>query len=451
MASELQRAQNRLYELMDQYRKAPDDETRQGIENQIARLKAQINELLERQAKTLKSVRDEYINPEALMKMASQENMMASLDRLQTMMAEGKIDQAMQELERLQSQIDQLSQAIDKSRFGFGSKRYQKLAKAMQRIQGGLGRIVKEQQQLLKQTKVMRKKTIEQMAHFSKSRSRQVLDGLLKRLAGLTQRISTLKKSALAPRVGQDRDRVLERARDLGKALQAADLFSSREMSAALTKASSRLKQAFESLALWGAGQKPSVTQVRLAHKEALGIEKALARLLPGGKQLLSQKEQAKARDLGRQQKRLGQRLGRLSHDMQKQNEEAPLFGLGEFEEIDGAGRSMQKASADLNRLEPESAFHEQQSALAQLEKMQQAMQKNAGSGSGMPLPLGHAGRVGEGFAQGLSGGEKVKIPGADDYQPPASFRKELLDGMKDPVPDDFQFAVRRYYEELVK
>lgn len=45
----------------------------------------------------------------------------------------------------------------------------------------------------------------------------------------------------------------------------------------------------------------------------------------------------------------------------------------------------------------------------------------------------------------------KVEIPGPDDYEPPEAFRKALLEGMKDPVPEGYRQQVRRYYEELVK
>ena len=44
-----------------------------------------------------------------------------------------------------------------------------------------------------------------------------------------------------------------------------------------------------------------------------------------------------------------------------------------------------------------------------------------------------------------------MEIPGPDEYEPPEAFRKALLEGMKDPVPEAYRQQVRRYYEELVK
>ena len=46
---------------------------------------------------------------------------------------------------------------------------------------------------------------------------------------------------------------------------------------------------------------------------------------------------------------------------------------------------------------------------------------------------------------------KKVEIPGADDHESPAEFRKDLLDAMKDKAPEPFQEQVKRYYESLVE
>jgi hypothetical protein len=62
---------------------------------------------------------------------------------------------------------------------------------------------------------------------------------------------------------------------------------------------------------------------------------------------------------------------------------------------------------------------------------------------------------MGRGTDQGGPGRDinrnDVEIPGPEEYQPPEAFRKALLEGMKDAVPEDFEQLVKRYYEELVK
>ena len=69
-----------------------------------------------------------------------------------------------------------------------------------------------------------------------------------------------------------------------------------------------------------------------------------------------------------------------------------------------------------------------------------------------MPLPMGMGmGGMDMGGPGGSPSLRKVEIPGPDEYEPPEEFRKALLEGMKDPVPEVYRQQVRRYYEELVK
>jgi hypothetical protein len=46
---------------------------------------------------------------------------------------------------------------------------------------------------------------------------------------------------------------------------------------------------------------------------------------------------------------------------------------------------------------------------------------------------------------------EKVVVPGADDYQVPAEFRRDILDTMRQASPPAFDDQVKRYYREIVK
>ena len=43
---------------------------------------------------------------------------------------------------------------------------------------------------------------------------------------------------------------------------------------------------------------------------------------------------------------------------------------------------------------------------------------------------------------------EKFKLPGKDDYKP-EKFRKEVLESLKEGVPDRFKEQVERYFREL--
>ena len=117
---------------------------------------------------------------------------------------------------------------------------------------------------------------------------------------------------------------------------------------------------------------------------------------------------------------------------------------------------AMRRAGQELGQRDPRRAHPHQQSAMSELEQIQQSLEKSCkkgGQGGGMPLPMGSSGRGG-GYDWGNQGKpslEEVEIPGADAHQSPEEFRQDLLEGMKDPVPQDYQPQVRRYYEELIR
>ena len=46
---------------------------------------------------------------------------------------------------------------------------------------------------------------------------------------------------------------------------------------------------------------------------------------------------------------------------------------------------------------------------------------------------------------------EDVELPGADTKAGGPSFREELLDAAKQDAPQNYEEAVRKYYQELIK
>ena len=44
-----------------------------------------------------------------------------------------------------------------------------------------------------------------------------------------------------------------------------------------------------------------------------------------------------------------------------------------------------------------------------------------------------------------------VSIPTPEQYEVPKEFREDILDAMRGTMPDDYQDAIKRYYETLVR
>ncbi len=458
IAEDLNRAQRRLAELMERYRKAPDAETRREIEAQIARLKQQIAELMKRQREVLKAVRDEYFNPEALRKMMDQRDVMSALDKIQALMMEGKVDEAMKELERLQQQLDQLRQAIDRSKQDFGSQRYREMAEAMARLQAELNQITEQQQRVMDQTQEYRQRVEKRLAKSAGPDLEKVLERLRGRLDALRAKLDRVGPEGLDRFAAAERDQASEQARGLDQLLKATDLARSLEESGKLVGSTERLVASLDAIGDRAAEVKRNHEAASGAAADALHIYRELTRLLPSGRELLRGAEGQQVRALEKRQRELGQRLSQLRSKMAELNAKAPLFGPPVLQGMQRAGGSMRQASGRLGRLDPRAAWPHQRDAMGELEQIGEQMRKackNCKGGGGMPLPMGHGGRGRGGEDFGGMGGdpsrEPVEIPGEDQYEGPEAYRKALLDGMKDPVPEDYLQQVRRYYEELVR
>ncbi len=465
LAGELGAAEAHLRELMGAYQQAPSDEARRRIEAEIARLRARMQELLARQGEVLKELRDEYLNPEALQKLAAQQDALGALDRLQALLHEGRIEEAMAELERLRGQIGALQSAIAQAQQGFGDARYAELAQAAAGLVAELQQLAEAERALEEETAGLKAESLAKLAELQRR-------GLAERLRALAARAGRLREHLDAiPAEDVDSfhqpllERLQEDARALERALEEGELARAREASRAERMGTEGLRESLVAGAeMEEAMEGPRVERLRAARRraeaaaeEARAIHAELARLMPPPEKLLGPGSRARLRQLEARQRELGVKLRALRADMERLNQKAPLFGADMLEGAERGGGEMRQAADELGVLDPRAAHPHQQAARQQLERMQQAMQQAAqscpGGGGGMPLPMGSA-ALPRGPDEGRGGRpdlERVVIPGAEEFRPPEAFREELLRGMKDPVPEDYQPLVRRYYEELVR
>ena len=457
IAKQLDATQRKLAQLMERYKREPKKEIRKQIEAQIAKLKEQMARLLARQSEVIKSLRDEYLNPEALARLMSDRNTMSALDRVQALMMEGKLDQAMAELERIRNQIKQFKQAIGDSKSAYGQQRYQKLAPEIMQAQAKLEQLVGQQQKLMQRTETYRQKVIQRLKNLAEKNLDHLFRKLGERLDALVKRMTQIDTSQLDRFAQQEVIRILEQAQTLSKLFEILDMARSLETAEKLAMATDRLRSTVRMLSIGGGRKMHSIREkVTKSADDAIWIYRELKKIFPSSSKLLKRAEREQLKGLQQQQNLLRQDLSQLRSKLRQLNEQVPLFGPGAQSSLDRSGRSMRKASDALGEKDPRNAYPHQQAALSELQQMNEAMKKSCKGGSGgtgLPLPFNRNGfgRSGGRFGSRGHNTEKVEIPGEEDYEPPEEFRKELLEGMKDPVPEDYQPQVRKYYEELVK
>ena len=120
---------------------------------------------------------------------------------------------------------------------------------------------------------------------------------------------------------------------------------------------------------------------------------------------------------------------------------------------LQAARREMKAASDETRDGQLPQAAHHKERAMNQLEKMRKAFEQSSnGQGQGIPLPLSSQMKKNNQKGQGRKmRSEDVELPGADKKAGGPSFRQELLDAAKQDAPQNYEEAVRKYYQELIK
>src|SRR5207248_9836249 len=108
LGKELSASRRELARLADKLRKAPDEETKQQVLAEVARLRERIQELMQRMAEMAKGIRDEHLNQEALENVEKQQDLLSQLSDIQRKLQSGKIDDALKQLDQLGQKLADL-------------------------------------------------------------------------------------------------------------------------------------------------------------------------------------------------------------------------------------------------------------------------------------------------------------------------------------------------------
>ncbi len=180
-----------------------------------------------------------------------------------------------------------------------------------------------------------------------------------------------------------------------------------------------------------------------------------LQKLFPDEKSLLEPQQKEQLGKLQREERGTQERTRALSEKLEQIGKQAPVFDPSARDAMHSAEGRMREAERRLGQGEPGAASEEERGALDQLSRLSKAMsQSPGGHGGGVPNHFSFGQTEGEGSSDGApesTDHEHVVVPGADQYQVPAQFRRDILDAMKQKAPKPYEDQVKHYYQEIVK
>lgn len=456
VAEELRRDRRELSQLLEKYRDSKDPQMQAQLLEQMQQLRQRMAELAKRMTELAKGIRDEHLNREALQEMMSEQSMKDALDEMESLIKEGKADEALQKMQELSMELDQMLENIDDATQDADQQADPELAKAFQEFQEKLDETARQQGELERQANALDEQARAQAKQRIQQQGERLRAQLLEQTKQLKQGYESLE-SSFGMQFERPRERALQEISHLEQALEAKDFDLAAEAARELVEHAEQLSdgaerqrdldERFQNPPEVRGQSKAFAEKMRSQEKLAQKMSQDLESLFPKDA-AQSPQQQEQLQKLRQGQRQLERQGEALQQQLDELGQKAPVFGPEVSQQLDQAAQKMGQAARELDRKDVRRGHQAQKGALQALEALQQQMresQKGRRGKRGLPMPMG---QQGSGSGSGTRN-EKVELPPEDAS--PRELRQDVMDAMKQGAPDRYKELNRRYYEELVK
>lgn len=170
----------------------------------------------------------------------------------------------------------------------------------------------------------------------------------------------------------------------------------------------------------------------------------------------LTDSEKGVIDELAKRQGGIQEETDSVRGELDKLLKHSPVVGKQTGDDLNQASSSMGGAKNELNKQNILKGLLGEREALYQLAEAKKGLQdakerlEKGMMGGGMPFPmLGFRGRMDEG--QMGTSIEKVEIPSEESYKAPKEFRQDIIDAMKEGLPEEYKKLNKDYYKRLVE
>jgi hypothetical protein len=466
---ELMRAQTEVLDKLDKEKgKTLDPKARAELEQQLRAIEEQLRKLAEQLAKMPQSLPDEFMNSEAMDALEMQD-MADQLEQLREAIRQGDAEKARQLASELAQQLNQMMAALEgaqgESQQADGGQQMQRqMAQQQQRLE----QLQREQRDIVNRTEEMDRKVGERIADSQQREWGSFEREVREKLDDLQQRARDSMREA-----GQQgnmdamqyfQQRALQDS--LREARERLDQRQAQALRQSLEQARDQLRRA------------PLVPNAREASNDLDRLARQLQQMAESTAPL-SPQERQQLEQLAQRQRAVGEQTAQLGREMDDMGANMPQLGPQIGRNLREAVPFMGEAQERLGGRDPRGALTPEREALQRLSRAQQAMQQ-AGQQMGqrgqmrgmnaqqmaqrgqMPgqMPNGQQPGGQDGMQPrvdqrtGGRAGASVrdfKLPGRDDYQVPRVYREQVIEALREPVPETYRGKVERYFKNLTE
>ncbi len=441
-------------EMMDLLRKLKDEkdpaalkaalEKLKKLQEKMAKLQAELAKLRERTP-----YENQNPNQRPSQKQQDMKDMGNSMDKIQKLLEEGKIDEAMKMLEEMQNQMQNLMAALEED-FKGGQQGDNKLAQKLNEAQQKLGELADGQEGIRKETQKLDEAMKRRQDEALKQKLKEQLDDAAAKADELKEVLETVDPSVLPEQDKQALEKLKEDADQAKQQCNSGKPGAAEGTAQSLVEGTDGLKkevaesEARESEEARSQGLKDGMDKLGEANDKAKELAEMLKEMNKGGgpgPPPPSQGEQQQANDLQKKQQQLQEGTQQLEEMMKELDGQMPGLGNEMKPGLERAKQQMQQAGEQLGQGQPNGADGPQQQAAEELQSLEQKLAQKQ-----QQMKKGDQERGGVNDPNA-----KVAIPEEDKYEAPKAFREEVLKAMGEQAPEKYKEAIERFYKELVK
>ncbi len=446
-AKSLKEAKERLKELLQKYKDNPDPELRAEIMREIQRLKERMAELMAKLQSQVQNLPQEHVNMEALEREElgkEIENVGDAMQKVQDLLEKGDIEGALAELDNLSDSIDSMTSSLEDQFEEAQPEGLSELDKNVSELMDKINDLSEQEKEIAEATDELAKEMEKRQQEAMQDALEDVVKEQLETLKQIEDRMKRTNPDGLRPHDQEAFEAAQKQARSLKQALENKDVFDALQKATELSRDMKKAQQRVDlnrKFSPKGSPQKQAYERtgdtLDRSAPQAESIERALRELMDNARPKPSGQESGRMQQLGEQQEQVAEQLAKLRQRVGEMSQEFPSIGEQLGGKMGEAQKFMDGAKRRLQSQEGRKAHQNEEMALQQFDQMKESLRQTL-----KKEKMGPKGR--------RNSDEKVVIPDANPDAPKA-FRKDIMDAMKEDRLDDYEGALREYYESLVR
>ncbi len=472
-AQDLMKGQERLMESLEKL--SSGDKKLDQVLEEISKLARELAKLQQSLSKLATQLPDEFINREAMQGLQL-DDMFSALDEIRKKLKEGDIQGAMQLARELFNQMASMLASLRSGQQRAMSSQMGRMQGEMMRSASELEQIVREQQEILVGTEGVHKESLKNREGVQKEKLDQFEPKAMETLTDLARLFPDQDMEESEEFEGREDSEEIVNSTEI----QFYEFFRNHVIKGMMAqlkeKDLSALAEFIENARKELADNSDFEKEERKKEADRLleNLTESLKALLEEPAVPLSGEQKEGLRDLASRQAFLKERTIELHDKLKSLFQLFPALDPKIIKNIHEASASMFEAQYQLGDLKAKEAIPPEEEALERLsdsrQQMQDSLQRLARRGQLGRIPVVYLFRRGrfipsgrlfplpgipefpefdaEGGAAGLST-EKFKLPGKGEYKAPRRFREEILESLKQGVPDQFKDQIESYFKDL--